>query len=383
LRENLSTESSKRNQAGKLGGASGFKELRVIMKNLTYLLLSLGCFGLLTVGQALTPVEPGRVSPDYYPYQGERFRLLVDDSFQTRGKGEAKDFYLWMDKAFRDYQAKQPGGRQLILKDWLREQTGNLGKIASSDKKSEAEIALAAGLHKMIKAVIPHFSLERGFEFHNVIAYGERQCFLQAVLIAGLLQEAGVEAGVVMVYRNIQGATSNNGHAVTLVKLPDGNDLVVDASEPEPFPRHQGLFAKTSDYIYLTPIYAGSSPRIVAYQTGAGGRRLACRQVKTLDFAFLRSQFYYYRGERAPGGILAKKPTPAGLKASLQALRTAVTLCPENPLAVYMLGRVCYAQGDYRPARSYLARAQGLYARFGWVPQGVEQYRALAAAAGP
>ena len=60
---------------------------------------------------------------------------------------------------------------------------------------------------------------------------GQRQCFLQSVLIAGLLQRMGISAGVAMVYRNPRGEESNNGHAVTLVKLPDGDDLVADAAE--------------------------------------------------------------------------------------------------------------------------------------------------------
>jgi hypothetical protein len=346
------------------------------MRGINYFLLAGLVWGLLFGGS-----RPGAAGPaplDYYPYQGEHFRNLLEDSFQAGGKGETKDFYLWMNQAFQSYEARTPGGSRSSLTGWLETEKITLSQLSNKEKKSAAEVALGAELHKMIKTIIPRFSLERGFEFCNVINCGERQCFLQAVLIAGLLQEMGVEAGVVMVYRNIQGATSNNGHAVTLVRLPDGQDLIVDASEPEPFPRQQGLFAKASDYIYLRPIYAGASPRIVAYQTAAGGRRLTCRQAKTLDFAFLRSQFYYYRGERAPGGILSQKQTSAGLKASLLALRTSVALCPSNPLAVYMLGRVYYAQGNLPQARIFLRKAQQLYSRFGWVPPSVKEYRALA-----
>lgn len=343
-----------------------------------YFFLGWLVIGLLTGGRAQAAGAAKLEPANYYPYQGEHFHRLLEDSFQAQKQGEAKDFYLWMDKAFQSYAAKTPGGSRLTLRGWLGGKKTALNRLTDKEKKSAGEIALGAELHKMIKTTIPRFSLERGFEFCNVINCGERQCFLQAVLIAGLLQEAGAEAGVVMVYRNIQGATSNNGHAVTLLKLPDGKDLIVDASEPEPFPRQQGLFAKSSDYIYLTPRYEGSSPKIIGYQAATGGRKLTCRQVGTLDFAFLRSQFYYYRGERAPGGILANPPTSAGLKASVQALATSVALCPNNPLAVYMLGRGYYAQGNLRQARGYLAQAEKLYARFGWSPASVGEYRALA-----
>jgi len=57
---------------------------------------------------------------------------------------------------------------------------------------------------------------------------------------------------------------------------------------------------------------------------------------------FIQSQFWYYRGERAPGGLLAEK-SDDGWPRRRTRCAPSVRLCPKNPLAVYMLGRVYYA----------------------------------------
>jgi hypothetical protein len=238
-------------------------------------------------------------------------------------------------------------------------------------------MALGAWLHRMVKSTIPRFSLDRGFEFCSVVRYGERQCFLQAVLIAGLLQRSGVRAGVAMVYRNLHGQETNNGHAVTLVRLSDGRDLIVDASDPEPFARQQGLYVRAGGYRYVDPVYEGRTGRIASYRTVPEKGKLSPAQVRTLDLAFIRSQFWYYRGERREGGLLSRAKTPAGLAAAAADLRKSVSLCPRNPLAVYMLGRVYHAQGKAEEAHRLFERAHRLYAAAGWVPAGPRQYLAL------
>src|SRR5207244_2849315 len=120
-------------------------------------------------------------------------------------------------------------------------------------------------------------------------------------LIAGLLQSADVYAGVAMVSKNIKGLAINNAHAVTLVKLANGKDIIVDASDPEPFARQKGLFVRTRDYRYVEPAFEEDSSTILFYRAAAGGQKIETRSVRTLDYEFLRSQFAYYRGERAPG----------------------------------------------------------------------------------
>ncbi|HEU4754638.1 MAG TPA: tetratricopeptide repeat protein, partial [Armatimonadota bacterium] len=199
----------------------------------------------------------------------------------------------------------------------------------------------------------------------------ERQCFLQSVLISGLLQEMGMDAGVVMVSRNEKGQDTNNGHAVSLLKLPDGTDILVDASDPQPFARQQGLFVvEKGSYRYVLPAFESASPVIRQYTTVARHRTLTPREVRTLDTAFLRSQFDYYRGERAPGGLIVGKKSPAGLESAASYLRASLQHCPGNPLSAFVLGRVYRAQGKSAEAERQFRSAYALYTRYGWVPAG-------------
>ncbi|MCC6446381.1 MAG: hypothetical protein IT210_23390 [Armatimonadetes bacterium] len=223
--------------------------------------------------------------------------------------------------------------------------------------------------------MIPKFSLDTGYEFYNVPKLGVRQCLLQSTLLAAWLQEAGMDAGVVMVYKSRRGEVSNNGHAITLVKLANGQDIQLDASSPTPFTMHGGLFVRAGDYRYLQPVFGKNSPLITGYRLRADQRRLTTGQVKGMDYAFIRSQFYYYRAERIPDGVVALKPSPGGLAKSRKALEAAVSICPKNPLAAYMLGRTYLWENRRSAAASALNRACELYARFGFVPEDPKQYR--------
>ena len=309
-----------------------------------------------------------------YPYHSARFDRLIYESYGGSVSAATHEFYEWMDKAY----ARSPETRRLTLASFLQHERHKLSLSTKESQRAKAEAELSAWVHRFVKSAIPKFSLDRGFEFRNVVRYGERQCFLQSVLAAGLLQRMDVEAGVVMVYRSTCGEESNNGHAVTLVKLSNGRDIILDASDPEPFARQMGLFARRSDYVYVNPVYAGQSPRILCYKTSTGSIRIPTSRLRTMDYDFIRSQFYYYRGERVPGGLLAANKTSSGLAAATRNLRTSVSLCPKNPLAVYMLGRAYLCQGDIDQARMQLERANGLYERFGWVPPGAIEYLDLA-----
>jgi hypothetical protein len=351
----------------------------------------------LCAGIALTSLQPSpaadrksRTSRFAYAYGSPQFTRFVADSYRRIPGGDAREFYRWMDESRRRHGARLAGTGAPDWSTWLRAKQRDLRRISHPGQRAREELAIAGSLHRAIKTTLPRFSLDRGFEFTNAVRRGERQCFLQAVLIAGLLQAMEVDAGVAMVYRNIQGATSNNGHAATLVKLSDGKDVIVDASDPEPFARQQGLFivdARTGRYQYLGPVYEGPRPTILAYQTGGAQRKLAPHQVGGLDVAFLRSQFHYYRGERAPGGPLAPRATPGGLATAARYLRASVQECPANPLAVYMLGRVYLKQRQHGAARRQLDTARTLYASYGWVPPGVHdafaQFQASAASSVP
>lgn len=322
---------------------------------------------------------PHRKAPadESYNHHGAKFLRFVQDSYLENG-GEAREFFDWMEKNYSKYAAKQSGGGNKTLNDYIRKNTEALKKASRPADKAHIEMEIGAKTHRMIKSVIPLFSLDRGFEFRNVVRYGERQCFLQSVLIAGLLQEMGIRAGVVMVYKNIGGEESNNGHAVALLKLADGRDIIVDASDPEPFAMQQGLFVRDKSYLYVLPQYDKKTGAIVGYKRTSDGAPVPVSRVRTLDINFLRSQFYYYRGERTPGGPLLKPHMPEGLKTAGLFLEKGIRHCPGNPQVVYMLGRVYYEQGDTVKARKYLKRSLELYQKYGWSPAGPKEFLDLA-----
>jgi len=307
---------------------------------------------------------------DGYPYRSTRFAQLVAESYREGKAGDPGRFFGWLDKGYRESPLRLLGESGEGINGLIGYEKQELANISDALKKAEAEIALGARLHKLVKAIIPKFSLDRGFEFYNTEKLGERQCFLQSVLIVGLLQDIGVSAGTVMVYKNNRGEETNNGHAVVLVKLSDGRDIIIDASEPQPFGHHQGLFVAVSDYRYVDPVYEEGSYKIREYLSASSREILATSKINPLDYDFIRSQFYYYRGERAVGGVLSKSKTKAGLQLSERYLRTSVTICPRNPLAVYMLGKVYLAEKSAKQAKDSFKQAHGLYSRFGWVPQG-------------
>lgn len=316
------------------------------------------------------PTPAIRGDEERYPYLGVRFSQFVAESYHFGQAGNPRAFFEWMDKAYRECGHRYAGQEQLNLGEFLRWKRDDLRKVKDTDKKAQAEIELAQWIHKMVKKSIPRFSLDRGFEFHYTVSNGERQCFLQSVLISGMLQEMGLDAGVEMVYRNIGGAMTNNGHAITLLKLPDGRDVIVDASEPDPFARHRGLFVRMADYQYVNPIFEKDSDLITGYKSAAGGNLIPTQRVRTMDIRFLRSQFWYYRGERTKGALILTPKTPEGLEAAENALRTSVRLCPKNPLSVYMLGRVYMAEGKTDQAGHAFRNAYDIYRKSGWVPAG-------------
>lgn len=308
-----------------------------------------------------------------YPYRGEEFARFVDDSFREGRMGTPDQFYSWMEKAYQTSWRRHISKAPKDLDGWLRLKREKLSNIRDNSKKAEAEMATGAELHKLVKTAIPNFSLDRGFEFYNVVKNGERQCFLQSVLISGLLQEMGVNAGIAMVYKNTRGEQTNNGHAVALVKLANGKDIIVDASEQEPFARQQGLFASVNgQYNYIDPVFEPGSFSIGRYRPASGGGKISTSAVRSLDYSFIHSQFYYYRGERATGGIVSSHKNRKGLRMSQRYLQKSVELCPQNPLSVYMLGRTCSALGDTSHAQSSFTQAKKLYTKFGWVPAGLK-----------
>ncbi|WP_353513536.1 hypothetical protein [Thermus sp. LT1-2-5] len=283
-----------------------------------------------------------------FPLDSPAFATLVQDSY--REVPGAPPFRAWWEEAYRHAFGQ-------TLQEALRRQA------------KAPPLQAATWAFQAIKRLLPRFSLEEGYEFAYAARKGERQCLLQAVLVQGLLEEAGFRAGVYMVYENPEGKRSNLGHAVAVLRL--GNrDYLVDPSEPTPFPRHRGLLVATAQGLRFAEPQYGGDGAILAYRTREG--TLTPTQVEPLPFAYVRSQFYYYRGEQAKGGVLRGPRSPQGLARSEAMLRKAVALAPENPLALYLLGLALGKEGKAGEAKEALRRAAALYQTYGWVPPGVE-----------
>lgn len=332
------------------------------------------CVGAGATRSAQSRFDTSMVTADRFPYRSAQFTHFLTESNVWCKPSESRDFYAWLGNAYANCNHKFPGKEHMSLAELLKAKREQFSRIKNPDHKAENEIAFSAWVHRMVKTTIPKFSLDRGFEFCNVIQRGERQCLLQSVLITGLLQSVGCNAGVAMVYRNPKGQESNNGHTVVLLKLPDGRDILVDASEPDPFYKPQGIFVKDPEYRYVNPVYVDYSSRIKYYLTQSGGRVIATTQVGPLDYRFVCSQFWYYRGERAKGAFFAAKPTAEGWSEAQRALEQSVKFCNKNPLSVYMLGRVYHAQGKTWQAKNSFQNAYALYTRFGWMPSGPKEY---------
>ena len=314
-----------------------------------------------------------------YPYPSKAFSTFVSDSYAESPAQGVRPFDAWLADAYtRTPAAQLPGAGALSLDQALDRRAAELAGVHGA-ARSQLERDTASWLHAAVKAMIPRFSLDRGFEFTYTVARGERQCLLQSVLISGLMQRMGMNAGVDMVWRNEKRQESNLGHMVTVLKLTGGEDVQVDASDPQPFMRHSGLFAMnaaTGQYNFLEPVFTAQNS-ITAYKT-MGGQMLKAADVAPLTTSFLRSQFYFYRGERAPGGFLGNPKTAAGLAASTHFLERALETDPENPLATYVLGRVYQREGLSAKAAAQYLKGYALYQQDGYVPAGPKEAYAWA-----
>lgn len=315
---------------------------------------------------------------DSYPYLGKHFDLLVKESYQRFGADDEQQFFSWFEKVSESAYNRISDENYTTLEDTLKAKKLELENSAGAEQKTQIEIELGERLHALTKEVITRFSLERGFEFYNAQNTGERQCLLQSVLIAALLQEMGVDAGIVMIYKNFNGQVSNIGHVATLIKLSDGKDIIVDASDREPFIPHQGVLGAAPSYQFLEPVFEDDTEKIVAYKTVSAGKTIPAKRVRPLDFSYVRSQFWYYRGERTEGGLLSAIKTDEGLQEAGDALKNSLSICPANPLSAYMLGRIYLAQNNGPKALAQLKSAEKLYNRYGWIPDGPKEFLKLA-----
>ena len=320
--------------------------------------------------QAAAPAITAQIGPNFQ-YGSAAFAEVAQTSYKVAGlQGSFDD---WLAAAYLKTGVPL-GDSSGSLTEALDARAAAI-RAASGEARVKLERGTATWAHTFIKKAIPKFSLERGFELANVVRTGERQCLAQSFIISGLLQRAGMQAGAVMVWANPEGKESNLGHVVSTVRLSSGNDLLVDASDPTPFMRHQGLLVKTGErYTFVKPIYSADDS-ITGYTAADSGTRLSVKATAPLTLSYLHSQFDYYRGERATGGFMGTgvgRATPDGLKQSALYLKRAVQEDPQNALATFVLGHVLKRQGQPDLAKLQYQKASALYTAQGHMPGGVQ-----------
>ena len=347
--------------------------------------LALALFALAPVTLAAAPVGTQQIGPNFQ-YGSAAFDEVAQTSYKTAGLSGT--FNDWITAAYQKTGVTL-GDPATGSSATSNSSSGNLTadldaraaaiRAAGGTARVKLERDTAAWAHRFVKKSIPKFSLERGFELANVVKTGERQCLAQSFIISALLQRAGMQAGAVMVWSNPQGQQSNLGHVVSVVRLSSvnggsGNDLLVDASDPTPFIRHQGLLVRNGgQYAFVRPTYEADDT-ISGYTVAGSGSHLSVKATGPLTLSYLHSQFDYYRGERATGGFMGTgvgKATPAGLKQSALYLTRAIAEDPQNALAIFVLGHVLARQGQPEQAMAQYQKANALYLAQGHVPAGV------------
>lgn len=327
------------------------------------------CLTLALLGSTLAAPAQADLS-----YGGKNFKTLAAESYTLAGlHGQFTD---WLDAAY--LKAGLPLGagaaKGQTLGAALDARKADL-RAAKGEAKDALARETAVWAHTFIKKAVPKFSLERGFEFASIAQTGERQCLLQSTLIAALLQRAGLSAGLVMVWNSQSGQESNLGHVTSVLRLPgSAGDLEVDASEPTPTAKHRGVLAWAEGGSRFLKASFGPGDVITAYARADGRGTVNPADLTFLSLGYVRSQFAYYRGERATGGLLGSgtgRATAEGLKRSEQWLKAALAEEPNNALAAGGLGNVWRKEGRNAEARAQYLKAAKIYAAQGHTPAGM------------
>lgn len=307
-------------------------------------------------------------------YGGKNFNALAAESYKLAGlQGNFTD---WLDAAYLKVGLPLKSGtaKGQTLGAALDARKAEL-KAAKGQAKDALARETAVWAHIFIKKVVPKFSLERGFEFASIAQTGERQCLLQSTIIAALLQRAGLSAGLVMVWNSQSGQESNLGHVTSVLRLPGGaGDLEVDASDPTPTAKHRGVLAWAEGGSRFLKASFGPGDVITAYARADGRGTVKPAELSFLSLGYARSQFDYYRGERAIGGLLGTgtgKASAEGLKLSEKWLKAALAEEPNNALAAGVLGNVWRKEGRNTEARAQYLKAAKIYAAQGHTPAGM------------
>ncbi|MDX2065403.1 MAG: hypothetical protein SFX74_06640 [Fimbriimonadaceae bacterium] len=298
--------------------------------------------------------------PPVFPYRSPVLRELITESCTITQTPDPARFE-------RDFTPKLAEGLGMPYDAWVANAKLQLKGLRGPALATRRR-ALGGEAWRAIKQSIRKFSLDRGFEFANVINTGERQCLLQSVLIASFLHDTGTPAGLVMVWENPRGQRSFLGHVAVMLPLDAERSIIVDASEKVPFVTSGGIFARTEGrYRFLRPAYNAAGEIV---EVSGGRQRWPSKRVLPLTWGYTRSMFHFYRGERAPDGYAFTPSTDSGLETSRRWLRKSVAYDASNVLAWHVMAIVERKLGLATAAATAQRSARLTAAAGGWPQPG-------------
>ncbi len=119
--------------------------------------------------------EESRAFTDPYAYGSSCMDLFVLDSYNELGQSNVNEFYEWMEESYRTWRDHEKAAgtfpfkeaENLDLKGFCAWAKSHLRSMGDVKERQEEERTISKELHHLIKAIIPKFSLQRGYEFHS------------------------------------------------------------------------------------------------------------------------------------------------------------------------------------------------------------------------
>ena len=88
---------------------------------------------------------------------------LMDESYMVVNDRSLPDFYTWFEGRYAATPvAKLPGSPGLTQRQALEKRGRELAALRDPAAKTRLELNTGAWLHRLVKATIPNFGLERG-----------------------------------------------------------------------------------------------------------------------------------------------------------------------------------------------------------------------------
>jgi len=215
-------------------------------------------------------IRPPKSAP---PYRAATGRDLVSQVYAKRPVQNPLELLDRFEAAYRAQWGE-------ALAEALARHRTQLAGFSDLKETVALQLASAAWLHRMVQRVVSHPRPKPKSAFDPP---GLWACISPwSVLLTGLLQELGLDAGIALEVR---------GRAVTILRLASGHDVLLDAANPTPFSQPGALLIWDSlaqDYRWVEVGYEADGS-ITSYTRQGDAWLLRPSDITPLSPAFLRS----------------------------------------------------------------------------------------------